>query len=455
MKRFCILLLCAVLILSLFGGCGKRLSDHVETQEERISSETAPDTDRFPQETGDKETEKKDTEDGARKVVQVVSSLYSSNFAVLYDDGTVGVGVLTYSGYEEEIQAYAPVQQWRNVKKLFFNQGTVIGLMEDGTVRLVGPYFDEEYQAPRTEDLAGVVDIVSLEPDQDFFFLLEDGTVEYRGAMFSSEEDVRFGGVHEDWEGVRELVSYYYYDIFGIFEDGSVAVMGGEDVSAEAFSGWSDIRKLYFGNKFYGLREDGSLVVYDPYPDYSPQIPNETRSLKGAVELYPVGDVVFGLTEEGSLLVSGGEDWFLNEYYVEKSSGIDWTDFSSIKQLVASNAMGLDYVIALREDGSVISLNQEWNPYLAYLTEVERLCVTYGYDGTALICGTQKDGNVVGVEILPSGSAVIHKDNFRDWQVEDIYATEYGILLGFCRDGSIVTSYELTDTEIFQFLPPA
>lgn len=386
------------------------------------------------------------------EIVQFVSSQYSSVFAVLYDDGTVGVGgVASYDDDEHLQDVYEPVTKWKNVKKLYLNANTLIGLCKDGTVLSVGPKWDQNHVPLNTTKLKNVVDVAFMEPDTRYFFLLEDGTVEQ---ISEGDKDYvsfePFYGVYKKWKNVEKLIPYYYYDIFALFEDGSVESMAGDDVPKN----WSNIRDLYVEGKFYGLKDDGNVVVYTPNPDVYPLLPSEAVCLAGAKELYSVGEVMFGLSNNGNLLVNGGKDWFFDTYgedfHLSKSN---WSKFTDITQLIASKGYGLEYVVALREDGKAVALNQDINKYLSCLPKMEKLAMCFAQDGTTYICGMEKDGNVVGVEITMSDSVVIHKDDFYGWNVDDLYATKSGYIVGFCDDGSFLTTYD-SEENFLEYMPP-
>jgi len=385
------------------------------------------------------------------EIVQFVSSLYSSVFAVLYEDGTVGVGALVPYDEEDFLDAYAPALQWKNVKKLYLNVNTLVGLCEDGTVYSVSLSWGDDFVPLNTKHLKNVVDVAYMEPDSRFFFLLEDGTVESASEGDKEYVDfVPFDGVFENWTGVEKLVSYYYYDIFALCEDGSVKSMAGDSVP----NNWKNIRDLYVDGKYYGIKEDGCVVIYNPNPDFYLNIPKEEKSLAGAQELYAMGEVMFGLNKDGDLLVSGGKDWFFNDYaQYENVAEANWSKFKNIKQLIASKDYGMDYVMAVTEEGEAVALNPKIQKYFSYLPEVEKLVMAFAQDGTTYICGMEKDGNVVGIEILMDDSAVIHNDDFYGWNVTDIYATKSGCVIGFCSDGSFVTTYE-SEYNYLDYLPP-
>lgn len=425
MKRFLILMLSLLLIVSCVVGCAAYPSVDVKNESKQ------------------------------NEIVQFVSSHYSSVFAVLYADGTVGVGGLIYTDNEDALEAYYPALKWKNIKKLALNIGTLIGICEDGTVECVSSQWNDDYPPLYTEHLTNVVDVAYMEPGDSFFFLLEDGTVECVSQTYEDQpEFVPFEGVYEEWTGVKNLVAYYYYDIFGIFEDGSVQAMGEYDIADDQLPFWTDIRDLYVDQKYYGIKEDGSVVIYNPYPQYSEYIPNEERSLAGAKELYPIGEIMFGLSDAGDLLVSGGNEWFLNEYCEGDEFVTDLSSFTGIKQLIAPRDWGINYVMALREDGTAVALDQKINQNLTYLPEIEKLVLGFDDEGGSYICGIQEDGNVVGVEVLASGSTILHKDNFRGWNVEDMYTTKMGTLIGFCADGRIVSTHESTDTAFVHYMTP-
>lgn len=426
MKHIAAFAICLCLLLTALTGCGAQSAETVES-------------------TGT-----------SRQIVQFVSSQYSSVFAVLYSDGTVGVGGRVYTDSEEDLESYYPALGWKNVEKLYLNTGTLLGLCGDGTVKSVGPDWGEGVIPLNTEHLTNVVDVGFMEPDQSYFFLLEDGTLEFACETYEDVPDYEpFDGVFRQWTGVSQLIPYFYYDIFGIFEDGTVRSMGEYGLPDGQQSFWTGIRELYVDQKYYGIRADGSVVIHDPYPEYSSPIPNENISLQGASALYPIGDVAFGLTEEGELLISGGKEWFFEEYC--EGDADTWTDlsqFTQIRQLIVPRDWGMEYVVALREDGKAVALNRKLNENLAYLPQVEKLALGFDYEGTAYICGVQADGNVVGVEFLPSGSAVLHKDHFRGWKVEDLHATMQGTLIGFCPDGSIVSTGEEDESSFLHFMTP-
>jgi hypothetical protein len=238
---------------------------------------------------------------------------------VLYSDGTVGVGGVLYSDDDSQLDAYKPALKWENIKKLYLNQATLIGLCDDGTVKSVSPDWGDDFHPLQTKHLKNVVDVAYMEPDTSYFFLLEDGTVKCEREYYGNDKNfVPFDGIFKSWKNVKKLVPYYYYDIFAVFENGTVGSMAGYDIAEEQKGFWTDIQELYVDNRYYGVQKNGSVVIYDPYPDSSNYIPNEGLSLTGAKALYSAGDVMLGLNEDGELLVSGGKDWFQKKYGQKK-----------------------------------------------------------------------------------------------------------------------------------------
>lgn len=440
MKRILSLVLALVLVFSCIGNLTLQAEAATKSQMSRSLFDAIIDlSKKTPGTTNSANTDKYAGLGDSREIVQVLSNYYSSIFAVLYSDGTVGVGGTFYTDDDSELDAYAPALKWKNIKKIYLNQATLIGLCEDGTVVSVAPQWDEEYKPLKTSHLKNVVDIAFMEPGNSYFFLLEDGTVRCEIEGYNEPGYVPFDGVYKRWKGVKKLIPYYYYDIFAIFEDGTVASMGEYGISDDQSAFWTNMENVYIEDRYYGIQENGSVVIYDPYPEYSLKVPNEGLSLTGAEQLYCAGEVMFGLDRDGKLLVSGGKDWFYKNYD-KKNAFVSWSEFDNIKTLYAKRDFGIDFVMGIREDGKPVALKKDLNKYVSQLPAVKKLAYCIDTEGTTYVLGLQENGNVVGIEMSDSGKAVVHDDTFRGWNVLDLYATHSGVLLGFNADGSVSAS---------------
>ena len=430
MKRFAILLICLMMILPLLTGAGTKNPESSGVRLPTIDGESV-------------------------EIVQFVSSPYSSVFAVLYSNGSVGIGGQIYEDQSTNLSDYDPALEWKNVKKLYLNQSTLIGLCEDGTVYSVGTKWDDDYVPLQTDHLRNVVDVAFLEPGSSYFFLLEDGTVrcEMEGSP-DSMHDIPFDGSFASWKGVKQLIPYFYYDIFGIFEDGTVKSMGEYGIAKDQSNAWKDIQQLYVDNRYYGVKKNGSVVIYDPYAEFSSKIPNEAGGLRGAVEMYSAGDVMFGLDKKGELLVSGGKNWFRNQYGKDTEL-TPWSELTKIEELYVSRDYGLEYVMAVRTDGKAVALQKELNDALSFLKDVQKLEICFSTNGDTYICGLQPDGNVVGIVQDHSDTIVIYNKNFGGWNVMDLYAAKFGAMIGFNTDGSISYTTDPESPIYVEYLTPA
>ena len=186
-------------------------------------------------------------------------------------------------------------------------------------------------------------------------------------------------------------------------------------------------------------------MICDPYSNYSTDIPNEEYSLAGARTLYPMGDLMFGLTEEGELLVSGGKDWFTSTYIEDyAASYVDFSEFKDIVQLEVNNYLGIDFLLGLRKDGTVVAMNREVNEYLSQWKDIKKVTLSVQeFNGTILICGLGHDGSVSTLEIYSYGefsfNDYVHvPENYLGWNFQDIYVSPQNFVIGFQSDGSIV-----------------
>lgn len=429
MKRLISLILVLLLTLFLLEGCGD--SGTVAEVPRDDSGAAAPD---------------------GKSIAQFVSSQYSGVFAVLYEDGTVGVGGEIYYGEDsgtDLLEVYKPALEWKNVKKIYLNVGCLFALHEDGTVSFVNNSQESPFEARFIDTLTGVADIAFLEPNGFAFFLMEDGTVKFDGYEDPSMMSC------EGWRNVKKLVSYYYVDLFAICDDGTVKSLCGS-LQEPIFSG-TPLRDFYTDcAKYYGLAEDGSIKLYHGDPEYSLIIPNETITLEGIQSLFPVSDLMFGLTQEGELRVSGGEEWFCEEYARRYDRyPVSFSEFTDVRQIDAHSYYGLPFLTALREDGTLVAMDPEINERLASYEDIVKVVVGANeYSGTTLICGLQSDGNVVALEIYASGDVAIHSENYAGWKAKDLFRMEDGVIIAFCEDGSILTNAESSNS-LFRYMPPA
>ena len=426
MKRFFHLICSLILIISLLCGCS--LSSFADVN---ILS-------------------KKDS----GKVRQYIYSNFTDMFAVLYEDGTVGIGseLAFPSGtedpvHDENLDPYLPALQWENVEKIWLNASILLGLHTDGTVSCIWPdysastvsnYADPTVSSYTTDHLKNVVDICFMEPNTFVLFLLSDGSVEYVGDPVIDPDPFR------DWPKVKKLISFGYDNIVAIHEDGTVRDLQGM-IPQDQLPFWTDIRDVFCNGKYYGIKENGSVVICDPYSNYSTDIPNEEYSLAGARTLYPMGDLMFGLTEEGELLVSGGKDWFTSTYIEDyAASYVDFSEFKDIVQLEVNNYLGIDFLLGLRKDGTVVAMNREVNEYLSQWKDIKKVTLSVQeFNGTILICGLGHDGSVSTLEIYSYGefsfNDYVHvPENYLGWNFQDIYVSPQNFVIGFQSDGSIV-----------------
>lgn len=391
MKRFLSLIICLTLILSMFCGCS------------------------------DSSSSKKSHE---KEVIQFASSSFIDSFALLYSDGTVAVAD------EYLFNPTLEVLDWQNVEKIWNFVGTIIGLHEDGTVSCTDPDYDFSH-------LKNVVDICFLEPDVAFYFLLEDNSVDFVGYDALKPSDF------DSWTSVKKMIPYGYESLFVINQDGTMHDTSNL-ISREELPFWTDITDIFFGERIYGLKENGSVVICNLYPDFVPFIPNEEHSLAGAEKIYPFYDIALGLTGNGEVLVSGGEDWFRNVWcqsydYLSLS---DFSEFTDIKQLeVGKYTYRYDDTVALKNDGTVVALDQNFQPYVSQWRDIEKLVVSYDiFSGISVICGLKSDGTVSALEFDDYGKLTHYPNFFMGWQVTDIFAHDYCGIVGICPDGSVVTT---------------
>ncbi len=161
-------------------------------------------------------------------VISDVKSIHNNVYFALFikNDGTVAAIDPEYSGY------YSGIESWRNVKDIAMSHSNLsAGLMEDGTVKLIG--LDKTVARC---DVTGWTDIVAVAVgDYHVVGLKSDGTVVASGDNGYGQCDV------SEWKNVVAIWSNNIVTI-GLTEDGKVLKAGrfmGDKYEADK---WSNIK---------------------------------------------------------------------------------------------------------------------------------------------------------------------------------------------------------------------
>lgn len=288
---------------------------------------------------------------------------------------------LTESGHIRltgEVSGYEEAARWTDVAKVYYDDGTLLGLTTDGRVLVAEP-------EPRTRasDYENLDDIVAIIPaSYDTLAVGADGRITYlkrSGALYDAEEH----------PGLRDVAVGPDFALY-LMDDGKVistySLHHAIDPAANPYEDWDNMQQLVIMNHIVaGLTRDGQVLCATHVLQ---ETAFDTSSWTGVVRLIPApnGDVLYALTEDGRVLAAPAsaaealsawenvQDLQVTAHYVAALTGDgrvliwsgdgatveldtgDWTDVAVISLAEAErNEHLLVNLLALRTDGVVLA----------------------------------------------------------------------------------------------------
>ncbi len=230
-----------------------------------------------------------------------------------------------------EVSGYEEAARWSDVARLCFDEDALFGLTGDGHILAVSPGLSLDFS-----DLHDMVDLIP--GGSDTLAVAEDGRVTV----------LRRHGMLWDLDGaygLAEVAANSEYALF-LMEDGTVRTGASLHYHLNSmdspFYGWDNMKQLVLGNGFaLGLGRDGSVrgasIRYgEPFPD--------TASWENVQQLLLDRErsIVYGITGDGRVLVAAA------------SPDTQLPDLSSWES-VAQLQISANYIASLTGDGRVLT----------------------------------------------------------------------------------------------------
>lgn len=230
------------------------------------------------------------------------------------------------------------ISGWKDIADIAAGAYTeIIAVKQDGTV-LVTDLYNNETDDPDLEQITGWKDIKSIYYSRDFGYLgiKKDGTV----IMTDPHEEV------EEWKDIVKITTTTDY-IVGLTSQGRVMVAGRgryyEDSMGTKISDLEDIVDIAGG---YFLKKDGTVTVLadsrNIYPDVS--------SWSNVVQIAWTGKSLFGLKDDGTVIVANSEDINYTEY--------DEEELARLRDIVSISAADSSWLysgfVGVKRDGTVV-----------------------------------------------------------------------------------------------------
>lgn len=232
---------------------------------------------------------------------------------------TIGItrsGVLVAAGKDSE--SYAGAEGWSDVTsilKWYDNGYTLIGLKKDGTIVATGS------GAELVQGWSNITHLLEL--DDSLFGLTKDGLVKF---IDSSYPRNGFSSV-KNWRNITAIVvangGWKDSAIFGLKQDGTVAISGNDAAEyAEALT-WTNIIQLAHADDILaGLKTDGTVVVAGESAHKYYRISDWTD----IVSIYCYNYIVWGIKEDGSVVAD-----YNSAYNYRPNDVTRWTDIVSLE----------------------------------------------------------------------------------------------------------------------------
>ena len=238
------------------------------------------------------------------------------------------------------------VSDWSDIVAVSAGAYHTIGLKSDGTVVAVG------YNNSGQCDVYEWNDIVAIAAGNFFTLgLKSDGKVVATGKNDSGQCNVT------DWSNIIDIAAGANHSV-GLKANGTVVTVGLDSDGQGNVEGWSNIIAIAADDiHTEGLKFDGTVCITS-YTGSNRMYNNADWNQSGANEWTDIlaisayGHSTFGIKSNGTVVVAG----FFNKYFQSNLKNVflgntieDWNGITAI-------ASGMDTVIGLRYDGTVIGI---------------------------------------------------------------------------------------------------
>lgn len=258
----------------------------------------------------------------------------------LLEDGTVRAELLTHTGHSGNGEN--AVSEWKNVASIVPGRFQTLALCRDGSVLTAGRGYGEPYRCGDWQNIIALRQSGGMAAG-----LRANGTV----AALQADTNRPIKGV-EDW---REITAIELGEDFivGLRRDGTVCIAGleGQDEQEEQVlpevGGWREITKLAVAAETVaGLTRRGEVLTAGQSRYMRFEGMENRRDIRDLLSFQNGGCAFFGLTEDGSLLLSGR--WNPSAFSYEDC--LDHEKWSHLRRIWQDGY----YLLGEREDGSII-----------------------------------------------------------------------------------------------------
>jgi len=304
---------------------------------------------------------------------------------MLKNDGTVGYTISD----ENDEYVFNDILDWNNIKSISSKSSHIVGLTNYGTAVASGY---NNYSECDLYDWNNLVDVKA--GDGNTIGLKSDGTVLMAGRLLDEDNYVNYHYNKNDWVDISSI--YTLADsVFGLKKDGTV-VSAGENFDYIDVSGWTDIEKLYTDSDYgiIGLKKDKTLVSqgHDIYNE------NSISDWSDIADVYSTETSIVATKSDGTVLVKG--------FTLPYDDDIDiWSDIKKSTtgkidpEYASDNVMGNQYVIGVKQDGSVSTASYlEDKSLFSDLENWHNITDIYILDGC--VVGLNSEGNVFAQNLM-------------------------------------------------------
>jgi alpha-tubulin suppressor-like RCC1 family protein/DNA-directed RNA polymerase subunit RPC12/RpoP len=336
--------------------------------------------------------------------VVAISAGYYHTVGLKSDGNVVAVGGISYATIWDVSKGQCSVSHWHDIVAISAGYYHTVGLKSDGTVVDVGNDYNGQC------DVSDWNDVVAISAGYYYTVgLKSDGTVIDVGNNNNGQCDV------SDWDDIVAISVGDYYTV-GLKSDGTVVAVGSNSNGQCDVSDWHDMVAISAGHfHTVGLKSDGTVVAVGSNDNGQCDV-SDWRDI---VAISAGGCHTVGLKSDGTLLAVGDNKcgqcnisgWrlfdsldVLNDMDAlekEKRKGTERVKEATrlLKEarenlkLVSgciSSAKSSDWVVGLKSDGMLQSVDNEYN-----IPWDDIISVSIGGDYKNYIVGLKSDGDVV------------------------------------------------------------
>jgi serine/threonine protein kinase len=317
-----------------------------------------------------------------------------SQVVYINDDGTVG-------SYGSNEYGQRELSDWTHIAAVAVGETFTAGLREDGTVLVAG-------ELTGSDDVKKWTNIVAIDSGgYGLFGLTSQGNIVHAGSISYSVDKVLLDSWKE-WTGIKAIAANWG-DLVGLDYDGNIlSDHYDESYSYNNITGWQDVEYITTNGSYVaGVKSDGTVVVeriwsyndesmkdYMKECDY--QITKGLSDFNNITQTYILNDKLLGISEEGSLYITGDIDNTSVSYQNETELLKGTSGWDDLKGIVGYGGDFNHCLLGFQKDGDILRSSFYYgNTDLDGMDNLSKVMVMDGETlGCTTIVGVQQDGNI-------------------------------------------------------------